>query len=116
MLRQLRRETCMVQDDSRSGTLSRQLKSGNRIDAFGPASSAPSLDDSAVGYQLQVPSHDVPGEKRKCAAYFAVNLSRAAARKRAELLGVQQRLVNPLGTGLAILHLMARPRRNHLFR
>src|SRR5258708_33266630 len=92
MLRQFRRETCMVQDDSRSGTLSRQLKSGNRINAFGPACSSPGLDNAAVGRQLQIPSHDVPGKNRKCASNFTVNLSRAATRKRTELLGVQQHL------------------------
>ncbi len=116
MLRQFRRETCMVKDHSGSGSLYRQLKPGYRIDAFGPASSAPSLDNAVVRYQLQVPSHDVAGEKRECAPNFAVNLRRAAARKRAELLGVQERLVNPLGTGFEILNLMDRPGRNNCFR
>src|SRR5258708_32163660 len=86
MLRQFRRETCMVQDDSRSGTLSRQLKSGNRINAFGPACSSPGLDNAAVGAQLQIPSPDLPPGNRKSAAKLNVNLRPPAPRKRTEML------------------------------
>jgi len=48
----------------------------------------------------------VAGKKRKGASDFAIDLGRAAARKRGELLEVQKRLVNPLGTGLEIFFLM----------
>src|SRR5260221_2938947 len=86
------------------------------MDAFGPRNSPPSLDNPAAWYQLQVPSHDVAGEKRKGAPNFAVNLGRAAARKRSELLGIQERLVNPQRAGLEIFFLMDRLGHNDCFR
>src|SRR6266436_6232265 len=78
------------------------------MDAFGPRNSPPSLDNPAACYQLQVPSHDVAGEKRKGAPNFAVNLGRTAARKRSELLGIQECLVNPHRASLEIFFLMDR--------
>ena len=69
-----------------------------------------------IGHQFQIPTHDVAGEKRKGASGFAVNLSRAAARERTELPGVQERLVNPPGANLEIFFLMDRPGRNDCLR
>lgn len=61
---QFRGETGVVEDDSGAGALFEEFKLGNRIDAVAPSSRPPGLYNPALGYQLQIPSHDVAGEKR----------------------------------------------------
>ncbi len=54
-------------------------------------------------------------ENREGATDFAVDLGPCHARKRAELLGIQERLVNPPRAGFEVLFLMDRPGHDDCF-
>ena len=106
----------MVKDDPCFWALSHQLKPGNRKDAFGPGDNPPGLDNLAVGYQLQISSHDMTGEDRKSAPDGAVDGGRPPAGKCCELLGVQEGFVNAMGNCFEIFFLMDRFRCNDCLR
>src|SRR5258708_34613882 len=48
----------MVHDQSGLGALRLQLELDDRVNSFRPILHAPSLDDAAIGHQLDVSTHD----------------------------------------------------------
>src|SRR6266436_7955707 len=64
----------MVKCDLGPGALLHQLKFRNRVDARSPAARSPSLHDSLVRHEFDVPSRDVPTEERERASHFTTDL------------------------------------------
>jgi len=113
---QVRRETGVIENHFRARTLRPQLKPGDGVEALRPGIDAPCLDNAPVGQQLEVPPHDVARELGEGPAHLAMDFGRAAALKRLELFGVEERLVDSLRTRLKILFLMDCLRRDYRFR
>src|SRR4051794_17213985 len=84
---------------SRSGGL--ELKSGYRINAFGPGHHAPGLDNPGIRYQLDVSADNVPVEYREGPTRLWVNFGGPTG-ERLELFGIEQCLIQALRTGLEV--------------
>jgi len=77
-----------------------QFELDDRIHAFWPVASSPSLNNALIRYEFDVPARDHTAETRKNATRITADLRRRAAAEFAELLGIQQRVVNALRTRL----------------
>src|SRR5690348_16286904 len=101
----------MVQDDPCSGAIWLQLEPNDGIVARGPVGRTPGLDDSLVGNDFDVSTHDARTEEREGAASFAVDLGRAAG-EFAELPGIHERFKDAVGACFKLNFLMdgSRPR------
>jgi len=90
----------MVHDQARLRTLLPQLEFHNRIESLRPHGNAPRLDNAVIGQKLNVSPRDYSTETRKSAARIAADLRRRTTGEFAELLGIQERVINTLGTRL----------------
>src|SRR5450432_1478105 len=72
-----------------------KFKSRDGVHPFGPRHDAPSLDNTLIRDQFEIPADDMAAEDREGAANLRIDFGGSAG-ERSELFGIQQGLVKPL--------------------
>jgi hypothetical protein len=79
------REPGMVKNNFCAGVVFGNFELHNRVDAGIPIRNTPCLDNSLLGYTLEMATHNMAAEKRECAAYLPTDFCRSFARRHAGL-------------------------------
>src|SRR5438552_11415075 len=96
----------VIENEQASRSLFADLESGNGIDAGIPVTDAPCLDDSTVRYQLDLSSDDHSPEAGESTSDFSAYLGGCAAAQRAELLFVDESVIQTRRAGRKLDFLM----------